>query len=221
VEGHEVTFDGTNFIVHDFEDAARLVRLDGNMAKRLGDLYLHCHDLTFARRCLESIDLVDPPLAKEALWRSAIVHWGKCFGSDSRFQLSIKMYEAGIQRDVFEYFKALRNKHIVHDDNAYHQAIPVGVIAAPGGINNVEEVICLDIRGDTLGPENFGNLRLLITTALDWTTKEIDKQANVLKESLEMRPRTELLAMPIPTWTAPTAADVALGSQTKKSEGHP
>jgi hypothetical protein len=71
-------------------DAMKVVEIRGEKAQRLADLALHRADLTFAKECLAAMtEAPDEPAAiKEALWRSAIVHFGKCFGSDARFQLS-------------------------------------------------------------------------------------------------------------------------------------
>lgn len=120
--------------VEGFPDAVKLIKLDDHKARRVADLLLHQHDLEFADACLEAINKapVDPPTIREALWRCAIVHFVKCFGSSAaRFQLNReKIYknEPPEAMQSFEYFKHLRDKHVVHDANSYSQSIPGAVL---------------------------------------------------------------------------------------------
>lgn len=112
-----------------FPDAVKVLKLAGPLARRLSDLTLHRHDLEFADRCLEEINKApaEPPTVREALWRCAVVHYAKCFGhSAARFQLSReKVYkgEPPESKLVFDYFRDLRNKHVVHDENSCAQAV--------------------------------------------------------------------------------------------------
>jgi len=79
--------------IEGFPDAVRLVELNDPKARRISDLMLHQHDLEFADGCLEAINATPPDslLVREALWRSAIIHFAKCFGgSAARFQLDRK-----------------------------------------------------------------------------------------------------------------------------------
>ena len=101
--------------VDGFPDAVKLIKLDDPKARRISELLLHRHHLEFADRCLEAISKapVDSPTVREALWRCAIVHFAKCFGSSAaRFQLSReKIYknEPPEAKHVFEYFQSLRD----------------------------------------------------------------------------------------------------------------
>jgi hypothetical protein len=65
------------------------------------------------------------PFQREAMWRSAIVHLLKCFGDhEARFSLQPRQVYRGEPPEAienFEYFKGLRDKHLVHDENSYAQ----------------------------------------------------------------------------------------------------
>lgn len=74
---------------------------------------------------------VEKHIVRQSLWRSAIVHFGKCFGkSASRFQLNPNAIWKGNQSalEAFKYYKDLRNKHVVHDENSYAQSIPGAIL---------------------------------------------------------------------------------------------
>ena len=129
MEKFEITKVDGGFHVEGFPDAVKLIRLDGPKAKRLADLALHRSDLVFAMECLEGINQVpeEPWVLREAIWRSAIIHVMKCYGSnDSRFNLNVDSVLKGdlAGKEVFEFFQDLRNRHLVHDSNSYAQTLP-------------------------------------------------------------------------------------------------
>ena len=68
--------------IEGFPDAVKILDIEGPLAKRLADLALHRSDLEFADGCLDAINLApeEPYVIREALWRSAIVHFMKCSG---------------------------------------------------------------------------------------------------------------------------------------------
>ena len=83
-----------------FPDGIKVIKVDGPQAQRLSDLALHRADLDFADECLNAIDHAPEHFKnvfQQALWRSAIVHYTKCFGNhEVRFQLSFdKVYQKG------------------------------------------------------------------------------------------------------------------------------
>jgi hypothetical protein len=87
---------------------------------------LHLSDLYFCEAALEQIDRLDSRrgVIAEALWVAAIARYFKCFGSSqSRAQLSAKKIlksHPGAE-EVFDYFKNLRDKHLIHDESALTQ----------------------------------------------------------------------------------------------------
>jgi hypothetical protein len=73
--------------VEGFPEAAKVIRIEGPLARRLSDLSLHLGDLDFAGECLHAINGAPSDLIRHALWRSAVVHVLKCYGDGARFQL--------------------------------------------------------------------------------------------------------------------------------------
>jgi len=158
-----------SFPLEGFPDGVKVITVDGNLARRLADLALHRSDLSFALGCLEAMERLpeaeDQELTRTALWCSAVVHYVKCFGaSQKRSQLDPKKVHKGCQpvtHQVFEFFKSLRHKHIVHDENAYKQSAVGAIINAGNKPFKVEKVVGLALTFPVRGPENVRNLRLL------------------------------------------------------------
>lgn len=205
MQSFETTVEGDQIHIEGFPQAERLVRISGELAHRLADLSLHRDDLTFAKGCLEALprqdqDGSDADFVLNALYRTAIVHLFKCFGnSKSRSSIDpqeIYASEGPVALEVFEYFKVIRNKHLVHDENAYTQGHPGAVINKAGAERNVQLVVSLNVAVQIVNQESFGNLNLLVTTALNWVAAAYDELAERIRADLEKLPRAELLAMP-------------------------
>lgn len=187
--------------IEGFPDAVAVVALHGPKARRVADLALHKTDLEFANGCLDSINHVpeEPYTIQEALWRSAITHYMKCFGDGARFQLAAaKIYRADPPEalQVFDYFKALRNKHLVHDENSYAQADPGAILSNESKPYKIEKIVCSAMITVTLEQANYANLKLLIEKALVWVTSEFDMLCIQLAEELEAEDRQSLMARP-------------------------
>jgi hypothetical protein len=196
-----------------YPTAERVIRLTGKRATRFAHLALHLHDLQFAGECLEQLrsETHFPDIAREALWRSAVVHYLKCFSdSAARFSLdSTIIFDRGIPQQVHQYFRDLRNKHLVHDDNPYLQALPAGIIGRLGDTPKVQEVIVLSMRSDTLTPENLGNLDLLLNTAHHWVQVAFDKAQASARNELEQVDHAELLMREQANVRVPTVEDLS------------
>jgi hypothetical protein len=195
-------------------DAVRVVALDNHKAKRLSDLALHRTDLTFANECLDALNTapVEPAVLREALWRSAIIHYVKCFGEGVRFQLqAAQVYkgEPAIALEQFGFFKSLRHKHFIHDENSLMQSIPIAAINNGTKAYKVEEVSCFTTNTGTLNDGNWGNLKKLVETASLWVIKEFDSLAERLRSNLETKPYEELLAMADAEYRSPKIEDIA------------
>ena len=111
-------------------------------------------------------------------------------------------------REIHKHFLAFRNKHIVHDDNAWLQVLTGAVVAGPGKGYNIEKVLCTSFQGQTLNDGNFGNLYLLIEHALAWVESRFDTLCEDITEELERLPRETLLSQPELKYLAPEAKDV-------------
>lgn len=198
-----------------YPDATGLIPLRSRKAKRLAHLALHKLDLEFALACLYEINKVDEEsyVQLESLWRSSIVHYFKCFGkSKSRFQLqfgAIYKKEPLVALEVYEYFKSLRDKHLVHDENAYVQSTPVAILNGGKKTYKIEKIVCLNQQSVTLGQDSYSNLERLIVKALDWVVAEFDQLAGEITEDLEQEDFEELTRqVENVSYVAPTADEV-------------
>ena len=199
--------------IEGFPDAVKVVVIDGQEAKRLADLSLHKADLEFADACLNAINQApeEPKIMREALWRSAIVHFLKCFGNGARFQLAPqKLYKGEPPETLlaFNYFKGLRNKHLVHDENSYAQSIPGAVLNNGKKEYKIEKIVCFSAIGATLEQGNYGNLKLLIQKARVWMVSEFDVLCECLAAKLEKESYEKLLARDALTYRVPTVDDI-------------
>ena len=168
--------------------------------RRLADLRLHKVDLAFASECLDSISRTPdhPPVQREALWRSAVIHFNKCFGENkSRGSLSaVKIYRgnpSALRR--FKYLSSLRDKHIVHDENSYLQSVPWAVVNKENAGRKIAGVGCATLSANSLNDINFRNLRQLVTEAWKWVDARYDEVRQQLVDELEAKEHRELIAM--------------------------
>lgn len=185
--------------VEGFPDAVKVIAIEGNVAKRLADLSLHNADLKFSNECLDAINIAPQQslVIREALWRSAIIHYFKCFGNGVRFQLVAKTVYKGEPLEAmmaFEYFKGLRNKHMVHDENSYAQSIPGAILNNGTKSYSIEKIMCFTAFGNTLDQNNFSNLKLLVQKAQKWVIREFDVLCDRLTAELEKESYECLLA---------------------------
>jgi len=213
MEHFSITKTEQGFHIEGFPDAVKVLRITGPKSRRLADLALHKADLDFALECLTAINQVpdEPYVLRQALWRSAIVHFIKCFGqSELRFSLDPKKVYKG-DAGAFEpygYFENLRNKHLIHDDNSYAQCLPGAVLNKKGMDHKIAKIVCLSVIGDTLSQDNYSNLHLLVTRAREWVVAQFDELCDVLTAELEPKSYDELFGLDGITYAAPGADDV-------------
>ena len=214
MEHFEISQRESGLHIEGFPDAVKVIAIEGPRSKRLADLALHKDDLEFADSCLDAINLSpeEPFVIREALWRSAIVHFMKCFGdSGARFQLSSAKILKGEPPEAamaFEYFKHLRNKHYIHDENSYAQSLPGAILNNETKSYKIEKIVCFAAIAGTLEQENFGNVKLLIQKSRSWVTAEFDQLCNTLTAELEREPYENLLKKESLTFRAPTNDEI-------------
>jgi hypothetical protein len=82
MERFSITKAGDVFHIDGFPDAVKVLRITGPKSQRLADLALHRADLDFVLECLVATSRQpdEGNVVRQALWRSAIVHFIKCFG---------------------------------------------------------------------------------------------------------------------------------------------
>jgi len=192
----------------------KVVAIDGPLARRLADLALHKNDLTFALACLDAIPAEDRTPQREALWRSSIVHFIKCFvGGSARFQMqAAQVYkeEDPTALEVFDYFKALRDKHVVHDENSFAQCLPGAILNDGTQPHKIEKIVCVTVHASTLENDRFNNFRLLVQVALKWATTEFELLAQRLTRDLEVVDYSELAAKRPMVYVAARTEDIAV-----------
>lgn len=202
---------GSGFHIEDSPDAVKVVALTGEMAKRVSHLVLHYLDLSFAADCVQALQEEQLEPHRTALWNAAIIRFFKCFGkSRSRFKLSEQAIFHGnaLALENFSFFKQLRNKHLVHDENAYLQADVGAIINGEGAQTRVAKIITLWTAAGTLAEGNWNNLRLMIEVSMDWVDAEHDELCDRLTAILGNEAREELLSRPDLEWTKPTLEDI-------------
>ena len=204
----DISHSSEGFRIEGMPDGVAVVALSGGSAKRLADLSLHQSDLQFAKASLEAINQapMEPSVTREALWRSAIVHFLKCFGDGVRFKLQpAKIYkgEPAEAMLAFTYFKELRNRHVVHDENSYAQSLPGAVLNNGKKTYKIEKIVCFSAFGGTLDQGSYGNLELLVRLALKWVVAEFDLLCTRLTAELEQLPYQDLLSMKPLTYRMP------------------
>jgi hypothetical protein len=214
MEHFDITKTALGFHVEGFPNAVRLVQIDGPKAQRLADLSLHKSDLDFAADCLAAINQVpeEPTVFATALWRSAVIHYMKCFGdSGARFQLSAEKIYRGEPPEAlvnFQLFRDLRNKHLVHDENSYAQSVPGAVLNKGNKSYKIEKIICLKLTFEVLGQESYNNLKLLIDKAHAWVVSEFDALCEILAKELETESYQRLSARQSVNYRVPTVEDM-------------
>lgn len=222
MEHFPISQTGAGLHIEGFPDAVKVIRLDSPQAQRLSDLALHKSDLDFADACLDALCTVpeESRVVRNALWGSAIVHFSKCFGdSEARFQLSAeKVYKAEPAEATvaFNYFRNLRNKHVVHDENSYAQSIPGAVLNKGDKKYKIEKILTLNAVANTLEQANFSNLKLLIGKAHTWVDSEFDTLCDILTRELEEESYEALLAKEAVSYRAPTVNEISKNRKRKK-----
>jgi len=218
MQRYRIELVGGELHIDGFPDAAKLIAISPlvkYLPQQLADMILHHADLRFAKECLEAMSspAATSPLVSEALWRSVIVHYCKCFGEHGSTRARLpysKFLPAGLPRDIHKYFMDLRNKHLVHDVNSWTQATPMAVVGPAGKAGKIEEVVCTKITGETRNTTNIRNLESLIGAALPWVESRVDDLCTRIKAELEGQSYNTLLAQPEPEpYYAPKAEDIS------------
>jgi hypothetical protein len=206
-------------------DAINLVQIDDAKARQAADLMLHTKDLDFSLSCLEELRSVSDGQAtiRQALWRSAVVHFVKCFtGSSARVRLSYeRIYKDEKLREAYTYIKNLRDKHLVHDESSYGQCIAGAAINNGKKPFNVEKIVCVSLLVETLDDNSANMLHELVSLARLWVGREYDDLCNSITADLEKEPYEALVNRTPASITPPTADDLkrrraVLGRQPRR-----
>jgi hypothetical protein len=200
--------------VEGYPDAERLVKLSTTIGKRLADMRLHQSDLEFCERVLQIMGNAIPTAEpsndlSRALWICALTKFYSCFGnSGSRAELNPKKVYAGSPDALkaFHYYKHIRNKNVVHDENNYAYAT-TGVVLGSGG--DVEDILSLQAQIMTDNRENGQNLYNLVDAARKYVSSQVNAiLAKAFAEAHALSPE-QRKALPAMQFSAPVPGDEA------------
>lgn len=163
---------------------------------RLMDMSLHWIDLIEARNCLEAITTDTPNVIRTALAQNAIVLFYKCFGRNEFRNNSLKRDKILANfpleaKAVFDYYKNLRDKFIVHDESRYAQ-VQIGMILESSKnhpfvdiFNGIFVAAKFEGESEVKGLQSFYQL---VLAAITWTEKTIDELSDLIKAKYQDKP---------------------------------
>jgi hypothetical protein len=190
-------------------------RVDSHLVKQYQAIVLHEMDLQFCQSCLRELNSLDynkQSERAEAYWISCIARFFKCFGeSKARSKLSAsKIFKTNAESTTdYEYFRALRNKHVVHDENPFSDVLVAVAINASEQETSFVEIFATPIHFFTI-KSDLDRLENLVKKALDWITERRTQLEENLNVTYAQWTRTSLLALPDLTTTMPNRNDVFL-----------
>lgn len=206
-----------NFYIKGYPNAVHLGNISNDSdAAELLDLALHQADIT---HCVVAIEwLMDDAFISsdsflvQSVWLACIGRFFKCFGkSKARKQLSIHDIVANEPLDarrVFDYFKALRNKHLIHDENAYSQGIVGVVVNAPDASIRIADIVTSVTTSRTDDQEHIRAFGQLVACVNLWLGSRREEIHQILARRYENYEYEDLLKLPSPVYKAPLSNEV-------------
>jgi hypothetical protein len=201
--------------IEGYPNAVALKSIDDPIARQLKAMVLHCSDLRFcceALTTLTPLDRTSQPLVAEALWVASIARYFKCFGANkSRTQLVAKKILKGETGalEVFEYFQHLRDKHVIHDENAYSQSFTAVALNAQSARFKVADVISMVMTASTIDDQHVESLARLANHTFRWVEQKRDELHVRLGSQYEAESYNALMSLPDVKYQAPTAEKVS------------
>lgn len=169
---------------------------DDHVVKRLKDMLLHWNDLMEAKSCLEAFNGKNTDIVNKALVQNAIILFYKCFGKSKFRDNSLKKDKilAGFPpaaKDVFDYYKIIRDKFIAHDESRYSQAL-VGIVLdeekTPPFVDEIHMLASTEMFKTKEEIEGLQSFYRLVTVSLKWTEDTIDELCDKIKENYKIQP---------------------------------
>jgi hypothetical protein len=214
---------GKTYQLVDPERKVIFKQIEGPVVKQLQAMALHDADLRFCRTCLKELGALDcgrQSNRAEAFWISCITRFFKCFGnSKARANLSAeKIFTSAESIEAFNFFKALRNKHIAHDENSFSDAFVAAAINPSERGETVIEVVSLPFHLFIIGNLEIEQLRLLVDTTYDWVASSRVDLEKTLTSEYRQWTRDKLLALA--DWTvSPQDMDDVFVARAPRSPG--
>lgn len=210
------------FHIADFPKAEKLLNIMSIEDKKLSGLAHKLSDLTLCRQDLQSsldfLEAINKPqnrdmVVQAALWQTAMLSYLKCFGENKARQRTLQFGEVykgepPEAKEAFDSFKIMRNKHIVHDENAHSQSITGAVLNKEESSHKIEKIVNFCAQVSTLEQGSYSNLHLLVTKALRWIEEEYDRCCDQLKTELETIDRAKLLEIEELSYSKPNLSEI-------------
>lgn len=186
-------------------------------ARRWVDLSLHLSDLEVTLNWLELLihkHIQQTPEA-DALWTAALTMFFKCFKrSASRTKLDATLVfanEPDEGRAQFTVLQALRDKTVVHDENAYTQgAVLVPIFNPDGPVAKVGPPVLTLFKASTLDDEHISNLRLLTLAAINYVSSAAAAASAEVEAYMCSASRAELVAVGPYRYMSPSVETASL-----------
>jgi hypothetical protein len=190
----------------------RHASLSGHKAKRVGDLSLHQYDMGFCKRLLQEHG---PKLAGDyddlsrALWIAVLTKFVSCFrnsGQGARSLLSEKEVYASDPKALrsFAWILALRNKHIVHDENSFYGASAFASLEQNGDVRKVAAMTYVT----RIEPGVVEVMRHLVDLAQEHIRVALADAGKALFAEVQAMSPEERMALPTGTrFSVPSAVD--------------
>jgi hypothetical protein len=193
-----------------YPTAERLAEMPAPLGKRIADLRLHQSDLVFCEEAMQELAKVVPAVGTvaRALLIAVLTKFFSCFGRNEASEPlqpgRIFKGEAGAM-EVFNYFKALRNKHIVHNESVMTYTRTAVVL---GHGSAIQDIMSLQFFPELMDEAHPQQLYELVAYTLKAVAKEIEDARAAGFAKLRAMTAEQRAALPdLPPYIAPTAAD--------------
>jgi len=183
----DITVTEGSLHIEGYPTARRFVKLPAEpFGQKIGDLRLHQSDLIFCEQAMQLFGLhlqtsvenqsnENNLMNRTIFWIAILTKFLGCFKKSKarmRLEKDDVFKDSDDARGAFDYFEALRDKHIVHDENPLN-IIAVGVVL--GESNKIIDIVSLKLQADTASSQSDAqNLYNLITHTLKYVALELD-----------------------------------------------
>jgi hypothetical protein len=199
--------DGTDW----WHNALRTGYLTGPIAAHVGELNLHHFDISFSERILKEYQIKfvnEYSDVSLALWIAVVTKFMSCFqGSEARPPLHPKkVYRTHPQAlQDFESLMALRNKHVVHDENSHYNAAAFAWLEPNGDVRGVGPMLTVA----RIDPTHVTMMCNLVVHALNFLNTAMAKAGKALLTRVqEMTPEERMALPPGVYFPLPTEEDI-------------
>lgn len=186
--------------IEGIDDADKFVTINGPKAHQLADIALHEADLSMADSHLDAINRIsmDEREIREALYIAAVIRYLKCFGRKNAARKAFTLSESVVFASepdglaCFNELKAIRDKHLAHDENSLAQCV-VGLVLNDGTKKyKIEKVVALSTFVALVNESDWKNLKLLISRTREFVVQERERLCQEITEEMELFEYAEL-----------------------------